>query len=175
MRLQLHLRRSKFWGNSLFNGKPTPGLAILLFSSFKWEKAASGNHILLTLQICLTVSRPRRLVPQPQTQYRNEQREYCWLWTWNLSGQFSGVPVGVIKMSPSPSPFSLPHLLSAPISHIMQRSQCTFRTSGGSLWDSALSFLTQQESIVFNHTKDCAVFLLTKINLLAISWEMKLK
>lgn len=87
----------------MFNGKPASKWVILLFSSFGWEKAASGNHILPTLQLCLTVSQPPGLVPQPQAQYRNEQREYCWLWTWKLSGQFSGVPVGVIKMSPSPS------------------------------------------------------------------------
>ena len=87
----------------MFNGKPASKWVILLFSSFRWEKAASGNHILLTLHLCLTVSQPPRLVPQPQAQYRNEQREYCWLWTRKLSGQFSGVPVGVIKMSPSPS------------------------------------------------------------------------
>lgn len=117
MMLQLHLRRSRFWGNSMFNGKPTSRLVILLFSSFRWEKAASGNHILLTLHLCLTVSQPLRLVPQPQAQYRNEQREYCRLRTRKLSGQFSGVPVGVIKMSPSPFPLSPSSLLCPHLTH----------------------------------------------------------
>lgn len=102
MKLRLHLTGSTSWGNTVFNGKPTSRLVILLLSFCRWEKEASGNHIQLTLPLCPIVPRPSQLVPQPQAKYRNEQREYCWVCAGKLSGQFSGVPMG------------LPHLLSAP-------------------------------------------------------------
>lgn len=127
----------------------------------RWEKAASGNHILWLLHVALQSSAnlDQSLSDKPNTGVNTGSIAGCERGCWvanSVAFLWESLKYHQSLLLPLP-----PLLCQSPFSR-------------GSIWDTRLSPWAQ-ESVVLNHTKDCAIFLPTKIALLATGWEMILK